>query len=111
MLIQKLDNMTETLQKIARNRDDNKKLLEQKKSLIIKQISSVKSKLCISQFTLEDGGILTPIDDKSITWCDFSDLNRWCDSVHSAHNFCSHSKQYFSACTVLLLELLLNNRK
>jgi hypothetical protein len=37
--------MTETLQKIAGNRDDNKKLLEQKKSLIIKQISAVKSKL------------------------------------------------------------------
>jgi hypothetical protein len=39
------DNMTKTLQKIAGNRDDNKQLLEQKKSLIIKQISAVISKL------------------------------------------------------------------
>jgi hypothetical protein len=37
--------MTKTLQKIAGNRDDNKQLLEQKKSLIIKQISAVISKL------------------------------------------------------------------
>ena len=43
--LKELDNMTKTLQKIAGNRDDNKKLLEQKKSLIIKQISAVKSKL------------------------------------------------------------------
>ena len=43
--LKELDNMTKTLQKIAGNRDDNKKLLKQKKSLIIKQISAVKSKL------------------------------------------------------------------
>jgi hypothetical protein len=43
--LKELDNMTQTLQKIAGNRDDNKKLLEQKKSLIIKQISAAKSKL------------------------------------------------------------------
>jgi hypothetical protein len=43
--LKELDNMTKTLQKIAGNRDDNKKILEQKKSLIIKQISAVKSKL------------------------------------------------------------------
>jgi DNA-binding beta-propeller fold protein YncE len=36
--------MTETLQKIADNRDDNKKLLKRKQSLIIKQIRAVKSK-------------------------------------------------------------------
>jgi hypothetical protein len=43
--LKELDNMTKTLQKIAGNRDDNKQLLEQKKSLIIKQISAAKSKL------------------------------------------------------------------
>jgi hypothetical protein len=37
--------MTETLQKIEENRDKNKKLLKQKKSLIIKQISAAKSKV------------------------------------------------------------------
>jgi hypothetical protein len=37
--------MTETLEKMGENRDDNRKLLEQKKSSIIKQISTVKSKL------------------------------------------------------------------
>jgi uncharacterized protein YpuA (DUF1002 family) len=37
--------MTETLEKVGENRDDNRKLLEQKKSSIIKQISTVKSKL------------------------------------------------------------------
>jgi hypothetical protein len=37
--------MTETLQKIEENRDENKKLLKQKKSLIIKQISAAKSKV------------------------------------------------------------------
>jgi hypothetical protein len=36
--------MTETLQKIEENRDENLKLLKQKKSLIIKQISAAKSK-------------------------------------------------------------------
>jgi gas vesicle protein len=37
--------MTETLEKVGENRDDNRKLLEQKKSSIIKQISTIKSKL------------------------------------------------------------------
>ena len=37
--------MTETLQKIEQNRDENQKLLKQKKSLIIKQISAAKSKV------------------------------------------------------------------
>jgi hypothetical protein len=58
--------MTTTLQKITGNRDDNKQLLEQKKSLMIKQISAAS--VCISQFILEDGSILAPTDDKSITW-------------------------------------------
>jgi predicted PurR-regulated permease PerM len=39
------DYMTETLQKIEENRDENLKLLKQKKSLIIKQISAAKSKV------------------------------------------------------------------
>ena len=43
--LKELDNMTETLEKMGENRDDNRKLLEQKKSSIIKQISTVKSKL------------------------------------------------------------------
>jgi hypothetical protein len=37
--------MTETLEKMSVNRDDNRKILKQKKSLIINQISTVKSKL------------------------------------------------------------------
>ena len=43
--LKELDNMTATLEKITENRDDNRKLLKEKKSLIIKQISTVKSKL------------------------------------------------------------------
>ena len=43
--LKELDNMTETLEKMSVNRDDNRKLLTQKKSLIIKQISQAKSKL------------------------------------------------------------------
>ena len=39
--LKELDNMTETLQKMEANRDENQKLLKQKKSLIIKQISAV----------------------------------------------------------------------
>ena len=39
------DYMIETLQKMEENRDENKKLLKQKKSLIIKQISAAKSKV------------------------------------------------------------------
>ena len=42
--LEEQDYMTETLQKIEENRDENKKLLKQKKSLIIKQISAAKSK-------------------------------------------------------------------
>jgi len=48
------DNMTETLEKISENRDDNRKLLKQKKSLIIKQISTVKSKLLKHLDALEE---------------------------------------------------------
>ena len=43
--LEEQDYMTETLQKIEENRDKNKKLLKQKKSLIIKQISAAKSKV------------------------------------------------------------------
>ena len=43
--LKELDNMTATLEKITENRDDNRKLLKEKKSLIIKQISTIKSKL------------------------------------------------------------------
>jgi hypothetical protein len=43
--LKELDNTTETLENMSENRDDNRKLLEQKRSLIIKQISTVKSKL------------------------------------------------------------------
>ena len=39
------DYMTEILQKMEENRDENKKILKQKKSLIIKQISAAKSKV------------------------------------------------------------------
>jgi outer membrane phospholipase A len=37
--------MTETLSKMEENRDENQKLMKQKKSLIIKQISAAKSKV------------------------------------------------------------------
>ena len=43
--LEEQDYMTETLQKIEVNRDENLKLLKQKKSLIIKQISAAKSKV------------------------------------------------------------------
>jgi restriction endonuclease S subunit len=43
--LEEQDYMTETLQKMDENRDENKKLLKQKKSLIIKQISATKSKV------------------------------------------------------------------
>ena len=43
--LEEQDYMTETLQKMEVNRDENRKLLKQKKSLIIKQISAVKSKV------------------------------------------------------------------
>ena len=43
--LEELDYMTETLQKMEENRDENRKLLKQKKSLIIKQISAAKSKV------------------------------------------------------------------
>jgi len=43
--LKELDDMTETLEKMVENRDDNRKLLEQKKSSIIKQISTGKSNL------------------------------------------------------------------
>ena len=43
--LEEQEYMTETLQKIEENRNENKKLLKQKKSLIIKQISAAKSKV------------------------------------------------------------------
>jgi hypothetical protein len=43
--LEEQDYMTETLQKMEDNRDENKKILKQKKSLIIKQISAAKSKV------------------------------------------------------------------
>ena len=43
--LEEQDYMTETLQKMEENRDENRKLLKQKKSLIIKQISAAKSKV------------------------------------------------------------------
>ena len=43
--LKELDHITATLEKMTENRDDNRKLLKQKKSLIIKQINTVKSKL------------------------------------------------------------------
>jgi hypothetical protein len=43
--LEELDNMTETLSKMSENRDDNRKLLKQKKSLIIKQMRAAKSKV------------------------------------------------------------------
>jgi hypothetical protein len=42
--LEEQDYMTETLSKMSENRDDNRKLLKQKKSLIIKQINAAKSK-------------------------------------------------------------------
>jgi uncharacterized membrane protein YcaP (DUF421 family) len=44
-ILEEQDYMTETLQKMEENRDENKKLLKQKKSSIIKQISAAKSKV------------------------------------------------------------------
>ena len=43
--LEEQDYMTETLSKMSENRDENRKLLKQKKSLIIKQISAAKSKV------------------------------------------------------------------
>ena len=43
--LEEQDYMTETLQKMEETRDHNGKLLKQKKSLIIKQISAAKSKV------------------------------------------------------------------
>ena len=43
--LEEQDYMTETLHKMEENRDENNKLLKQKKSLIIKQISAAKSKV------------------------------------------------------------------
>ena len=43
--LEEQEYMTETLQKIEENRNENQKLLKQKKSLIIKQISEAKSKV------------------------------------------------------------------
>jgi hypothetical protein len=51
----------------------------------------------ISQFILEDVGILDPIDDKSITWLDLNFLKRRWDPKHSPQNFSSQSVQYFMA--------------
>jgi ABC-type enterochelin transport system substrate-binding protein len=46
--------MTETLSKMEENRDENKKLLKQKKSLIIKQIGAAKSKVIKYLDDIED---------------------------------------------------------
>jgi hypothetical protein len=43
--LEEQEYMTETLSKLSENREDNRKLLKQKKSLIIKQISAAKSKV------------------------------------------------------------------
>jgi hypothetical protein len=43
--LEEQDYMTETLHKMEENRDENKQLLKQKKSLIIKQISDIAEKL------------------------------------------------------------------
>ena len=43
--LEEQEYMTETLSKMSENRDENRKLLKQKKSLIIKQISAAKSKV------------------------------------------------------------------
>ena len=43
--LEEQEYMTETLSKMSENRDDNRELLKQKKSLIIKQISAAKSKV------------------------------------------------------------------
>ena len=43
-MLKEQDNMTKTLEKMEENRDENKKLLKQKKSLIIKQISAANQK-------------------------------------------------------------------
>ena len=44
-MLEEQDYMTETLSKMEENRDENQKLLKQKKSFIIKQISAAKSKV------------------------------------------------------------------
>ena len=43
--LEEQEYMTETLQKMDENRDENQKLLKQKKSLIIKQMRAAKSKV------------------------------------------------------------------
>ena len=43
--LEQQDYMTKTLQKMEENRDENRKLLKQKKSLIIKQMRAAKSKV------------------------------------------------------------------
>ena len=43
--LEEQEYMTETLSKMSENRDENRQLLKQKKSLIIKQISAAKSKV------------------------------------------------------------------
>ena len=43
--LEEQEYMTEILSKMSENRDENRKLLKQKKSLIIKQISAAKSKV------------------------------------------------------------------
>jgi hypothetical protein len=52
--LEEQDYMTETLSKMEENRDENKKLLKQKKSLIIKQISAAKSKVIKYLDDIED---------------------------------------------------------
>ena len=52
--LEEQEYMTETLQKIEENRNENQKLLKQKKSLIIKQISEAKSKVIKSLDEIEE---------------------------------------------------------
>jgi hypothetical protein len=59
------DYMIETLQKMEENRDENKKLLKQKKSLIIKQISAAKLKDDIEERLItEVGSVQEKIEEK-----------------------------------------------
>jgi serine/threonine protein kinase HipA of HipAB toxin-antitoxin module len=55
--------MTETLSKMEENRAENQKLLKQKKSLIIKQISTAKSKVPKYLDDIEEK-LITEVEDK-----------------------------------------------
>ena len=59
---------------------------------------------CISQFILEDSGILDPI-----AWWDINALHCRCHSAHSVHSFSSQSEQYFSATSVVFFWTWITN--